>query len=151
MIVDEGEQLIFFFISTAVNSVYFISQYFFKEVPKCVTGQKAISTQHIYLTDPEKLMCTAPWARDNCGRARDKCTKARVAHIIVFNPPLFHETWINGKKNDICLAPIHLLFQSNNFTKRIGGIIAQIVFVNQSWKKVKQVKQVPFWGNLGWA
>ncbi|KAJ7379990.1 hypothetical protein OS493_012752 [Desmophyllum pertusum] len=34
-------------------------QYFFKEVPKCLASQKAISTQHIYLTDPTKLTCPA--------------------------------------------------------------------------------------------
>ncbi|KAL9952378.1 hypothetical protein ACROYT_G039628 [Oculina patagonica] len=35
-------------------------QLFFKEVPKCVARQKIISTQHVYLSDPGKLMCSAP-------------------------------------------------------------------------------------------
>lgn len=35
-------------------------QLFFKVVPTCLSQQKFISTQHVYLTDPGKLNCTAP-------------------------------------------------------------------------------------------
>lgn len=40
-----------------------VLQLFMKEVPKCAADlaqRKLISTQHVYLTDPSKLICTTP-------------------------------------------------------------------------------------------
>ena len=57
------------------NFVFFsYPQFFFKEVPKCVAQQKVISTQHVYLTDPSKLICTTPWQCMHmiANRAREK-------------------------------------------------------------------------------
>ena len=51
-------QKMYYIHRVTASSCYFF-QYFFKEVPKCLASQKAISTQHIYLTDPTKLSCPA--------------------------------------------------------------------------------------------